>query len=70
MLNSEEARRLHGLNVQLPLGGRQDFIAHVAVALQLSVIHPREHSDIGIDVIIDGDHTLVIVEPVEWSDEF
>ena len=59
---------LRCLNVQPPLCGRQDFVAHVAIALQSPVIHPREHSDIGIDVIIDFDHTLVIVKPVESSD--
>jgi hypothetical protein len=50
------------------LCGRQDFVAHVAIALQSPVIHPREHSDVGIDVIIDFDDTLVIVEPMESSD--
>jgi hypothetical protein len=57
-----------GLNVQPPLCSRQNSVAHVAVALQPPVIHPREHSDVGIDVIIDFDHTLVIVAPVESSD--
>jgi hypothetical protein len=55
------------LNVQPPLCGRQDFITHVAVTLQSPVVHTREHSDVGIDVIIYFDDTLVIVKPMEPS---
>src|SRR5271155_3439 len=56
------------LNVQPPRRGRQHFVTHVAVALQSPVVHPREHSDVGIDVIVDFDDTLVIVKPMESSD--
>ena len=34
------------LNVQALLCGRQDFVAHVAVAFQSPVVHSREHSDV------------------------
>ena len=42
-------------------------IAHIGVSAEPPFVHPREHSDIDVDVVINLDDPLVVVQSMQPS---
>jgi hypothetical protein len=42
-----------------------DPVAHIGVTAKPPFVHPREHPDIDVDVVINLDYTFVVVQSMQ-----
>jgi len=45
-----------------------NLVTHVGISLQPLTIHSCQHQHVGVDVVIDVDHSFSVMQPVQSPD--